>query len=139
MGWFAVPCSLPLVTDLDLDGPDIDQGNFSLPTLAAKLRAGSSEVHGGKGFFVVRGLDPKKYSPEDNVMMFLGVSSYVGEERAKQDNLGNMLGTRRFPGLFWPRLIAWNLVHLHHDRRRYPVSGEGPARHSNKASVRASA
>jgi hypothetical protein len=25
-------------------------------------------------------------------MMFLGISSYIGEERAKQDNLGNMLG-----------------------------------------------
>jgi hypothetical protein len=90
---------LTFYKDLDLDGPDIDPGNFSLPTLGPKLRELSLELHNGRGFFVVRGFDPKKYSPEDNVMLYLGISSYIGEQRAKQDNLGNMLGNKYSPNL----------------------------------------
>jgi hypothetical protein len=81
-----------MMKDLDLDGPDIDPDNFDLPGLGPRLLGACRELHDGRGFFVVRGWDPKKYSVEDNAMMFLGVSSYVGQDRAKQDNQGNMLG-----------------------------------------------
>ncbi len=41
----------------------------------------------------MRGLDPAKYSREDNIVIFLGVSSYVGEMRGKQDDLGHIFGS----------------------------------------------
>jgi hypothetical protein len=49
------------------------------------------DLYQGKGFFNIRGLDPRKYSAEDNVLVFLGISSYVAEQRAKQDSYGYML------------------------------------------------
>lgn len=39
----------------------------------------------------MRGLNPDEYSQEDNILVFLGISSYVGEKRGKQDEAGNML------------------------------------------------
>lgn len=51
-------------------------------------------MHRGRGFAVVRGLDPADYSPEDNVVIFLGVSSYIAPKRGRQDEDGNMLGMR---------------------------------------------
>jgi hypothetical protein len=80
------------ILELDLDGPEISRENFPLPTLGGKLLALADAVHFGRGFFALRGLDPNDYSVEDNAIMFLGLSSYVGEQRAMQDNKGNMMG-----------------------------------------------
>jgi hypothetical protein len=55
-----------------------------------RLRAHCLELHRGRGFFLLRGLDPNDYSPEDNVILFLGISSYIAERRGKQDAQGNM-------------------------------------------------
>ncbi|KAK1832993.1 hypothetical protein QBC39DRAFT_390275 [Podospora conica] len=75
---------------LGLDGRDVVRDNFPLPTLAAKLDALAEDLHDGRGFFAVRGLNPTKYSREDNIVIFLGVSSYVGELRGKQDDKGHI-------------------------------------------------
>jgi hypothetical protein len=42
----------------------------------------SKELHEGRGFGVLRGLDPRKYKPAENVIIFAGIASYVGGERA---------------------------------------------------------
>jgi len=41
---------------------------------------------------VLRGLYPDKYSREDNVAIYLGVSSYFGETRGRQYQDGRMMG-----------------------------------------------
>lgn len=41
----------------------------------------------------MRGLKPDEFSPEDNVLVFLGISCYIGVQRGRQDEEGNMLST----------------------------------------------
>jgi len=65
--------------------------SFPLPTLQHQLRELRLEVHHGRGFCVIRGLRPKDYSPEENTILFLGLSSYIAERRGRQDQNGNML------------------------------------------------
>ena len=48
-------------------------------------------MHRGRGFVVVRGLKPEDFSQEENVILFLGLSSYIGPKRGRQDEEGNML------------------------------------------------
>jgi len=51
----------------------------------------ATELTSGVGFFHVRGLDPQRYSNEMNVVLYLGISTYIGGKRGRQDELGNML------------------------------------------------
>lgn len=52
----------------------------------------SLDVHNGRGFSVIRGINPGDYSVEDLTIAYMGVSSYVADKRGCQDKLGNMLG-----------------------------------------------
>lgn len=76
---------------LELDGSEATGSTFPLPQLKKKLLALTVELHEGKGFFVLRGLNPADYTPEDNIIIYLGISSYIAETRGKQDDAGNML------------------------------------------------
>jgi len=78
--------------DLGLYGSEISPANFHLPTLGPKLLRVAKDVHYGKGFAVIRGLRPDDFSAEDNALLFLGVSSYIGAKRGRQDEEGNMMG-----------------------------------------------
>jgi hypothetical protein len=78
-----------------LHGDLVTQETFPLPTLRNVLQVLCNEVHNGKGFFVLRGLDPEKYSVEDGMVIFLGIQTYIAEQRARQDDKGNMIGTRQ--------------------------------------------
>ena len=80
-------------TGLGLYGSEVSSANFPLPTLAEKLLRTTFDIHRGKGFAVIRGLNPAEFSPEDNAIVFLGISSYIGSKRGRQDEDGNMLGT----------------------------------------------
>lgn len=80
-------------TELGLDGDHISRDNFPLPNLGRKLDGVRQEVHKGRGFGVIRGLDPKKYSVEDLTMLYLGLQSFVANRQGRQDRKGNMLGT----------------------------------------------
>lgn len=44
---------------------------------------------------MVRGIDPSTYSVEDLTLVYLGVQSYIAEQRGRQDKRGNMLGEYR--------------------------------------------
>ena len=81
-----------LVPALELDGDLVNHKTFPLPKLQHVLRDLCNDVHNGKGFFVLRGLDPEKYSVEEGMIIFLGIQSYIGEHRARQDDNGNMIG-----------------------------------------------
>jgi hypothetical protein len=76
---------------LGLYGSEVSPSNFPLPTLGPKLFGLALDVHRGKGFAAIRGLNPEDFSPEHNVLVFLGISSYIGVKRGRQDENGNML------------------------------------------------
>lgn len=66
--------------------------SFPLPLLGIKLGGISHDLHNGKGFSVVRGINPDHYSVEDLTTVWLGVQAYIAEQRGRQDHKGNMLG-----------------------------------------------
>lgn len=76
---------------LDLPFESVSQATFPLPTLGSKLKALAEGLVNGVGFLLIRGLDPEKFSEEANIVLYLGVSAYIGEKRGCQDELGNML------------------------------------------------
>lgn len=77
--------------ELGLDGSHVNVDTFKLPTLGPRLVELSLEVHNGRGFAVIRGINPGDYSVEDLTLAYMGVSSYVADKRGCQDKLGNML------------------------------------------------
>ncbi|OIW35382.1 Clavaminate synthase-like protein [Coniochaeta ligniaria NRRL 30616] len=76
---------------LELDGGELGPASFPLPTLAAKFRGLSRDVYDGKGFCVVRGIDPNVYAVEDLTLVYLGIQSHIADQRGRQDKRGNML------------------------------------------------
>ncbi|KAJ5937919.1 hypothetical protein N7454_004261 [Penicillium verhagenii] len=71
----------------------ISESTFPLPNLRPVLRDLSSELHKGRGFFVLRGLRIDSYSREDNVIIYTGVSSHVGSIRGRQQDTRLQNGT----------------------------------------------
>jgi len=86
-----IDMALDYFKSIGLDGSEISVINFPLPNLGAKLLQLTQQLHDTIGFFVLRGLNPEEYSQEDNILIFLGISSYVGEKRGRQDEAGSML------------------------------------------------
>jgi hypothetical protein len=78
-------------TEQGLDDHEITPDLFPLPTLGGRLERTAEDVYEGRGFAILRGLDPEVFSAEDLVVVCLGVSSYVAERRGKQDQGGSML------------------------------------------------
>ncbi|KAK5632818.1 hypothetical protein RRF57_008532 [Xylaria bambusicola] len=76
---------------LGLDGNEVSHENFPLPVLGSQLRDCAVNIHRGNGICVVRGLAPEKYSAEDNTIIFLGLASYVADQRGMQNAKGAML------------------------------------------------
>ncbi|KAK4164255.1 hypothetical protein QBC43DRAFT_318445 [Cladorrhinum sp. PSN259] len=73
------------------NGDAISLSNFPLPNLGLKLLDLSHDIHNGHGVAVIRGIDPASFAVEDLTMVYLGVSSYIAENRGRQDKRGNML------------------------------------------------
>ena len=69
----------------------ISPETFPLPTLGSTLINLSHELHFGRGFFVLRTIPVDSYSRADNVLIYAGVSSYVGRQRGLQDVGGGVL------------------------------------------------
>lgn len=63
-----------------------------MPILSAKLKAINEDVYNGRGFAVLRGLNPQDFSIEDLTMIYMGVSTYAGNQVGRQDRMGNCLG-----------------------------------------------
>jgi len=59
--------------------------------LAEKLRGTVGKLYDGCGFAIIRGLKPEKYDPLERMVIFMGLSSYVGNRLGVQDNKGNAL------------------------------------------------
>ena len=75
---------------LNLGIEHVDPSTFPLPTLSRKLDKETQVLHTGRGFFVIRGLDATRYSAMQNTIIYLGVSSYVADQRGVQDRKGNI-------------------------------------------------
>ncbi len=88
--------------ELELNGGDISDKTFPLPPpLQGRLRHAAVEIHEGRGFCVVRGLGAARYSDADNLLIFLGLASYIGDTRGVQDRRGNVICMSGGPRLPW--------------------------------------
>jgi hypothetical protein len=70
----------------------VERNNFPLPKLQDTLRRLASDLYNGKGFCVIRGIEPGRYCIEDGMIVFLGIQSYIAERQMRQDEAGNMVG-----------------------------------------------
>ncbi|KAI9148183.1 Taurine hydroxylase-like protein SAT17 [Paramyrothecium foliicola] len=74
-----------------LDPGKLNPQTFPLPALGKKLQAICDEIHTGQGFYVIRGLQVETWSAYQRVLAYAGVTSYIGAERACQDDQGSKL------------------------------------------------
>ncbi|RMZ83944.1 hypothetical protein DV737_g1373, partial [Chaetothyriales sp. CBS 132003] len=86
-----IESALAHLKGLNISKNDIGPDSFPLPTVQKELRAVAEDIHNGRGISILRGLDPAKYSFEDNVLLYAGIASYIGATRGKQDKDGNVL------------------------------------------------
>ncbi|KAI1880189.1 hypothetical protein JX265_001810 [Neoarthrinium moseri] len=87
-----VPHGWPLKLEgTGLQSNQVSRNTFPLPNLGKKLTDICYDIYDGRGFAILRGLDPDVYDIEDLTAVYLGVSSYIGERRGKQDQRGSML------------------------------------------------
>ncbi|KAK7959376.1 uncharacterized protein PG986_004230 [Apiospora aurea] len=85
-----VEIALERFKGLGIHGDQISRELFPLPSLESRLDRCALEVHNGTGICVIRGLE-LKYSIEDYMTIYLGISSYIGNRRGLQDAKGSML------------------------------------------------
>lgn len=90
-------CLLTGLGALGLDGDLISRENFPLPGLGPRLDQLRREIYQGRGFGLIRGLRPQRYSVEDLTMLHLGIQSYLANRPGRQDSKGNMLGGSSSP------------------------------------------
>ncbi|KAK3682996.1 hypothetical protein B0T22DRAFT_472373 [Podospora appendiculata] len=77
--------------DHGLDGHEVNKALFPLPKLGKALEKICNDVYDGRGFAIVRGLNPDDYELPDLTIVYLGLSSYIAQRRGKQDQRGSML------------------------------------------------
>lgn len=63
----------------------ISQETFPLPRLGPKLRQRSRELHNVTGLLQIRGLDPKHYEPEEFLVLYAGIFSWIASKRGVQE------------------------------------------------------
>lgn len=71
------------VHEFEATGKDfskISKETFPLPTAGPHIKKLTEDnVVDGRGFIVVRGINPEKYTREQNIILYTGVSAYVGK------------------------------------------------------------
>ena len=67
----------------------ITPATFPLPTLRPILCDLSRTIHSRRGFFVLCGLPVSQYAQEETVIVYAGISSYIGSLRGRQDSKHN--------------------------------------------------
>lgn len=77
--------------NLSDDISQINQDNFKLPTLAAKIDLLGEQLTGGLGFMLVKGIDSSQYSTVQLAAMFYGFGAHIGAARM-QNAKGHVLG-----------------------------------------------
>lgn len=80
---------------LDLGPESLTPETFPLPHgLHSRLRQVSHDVHNGRGFCIVRGLDIEALTDEESVLVYAGISSHVAPVRGFQDKERKMVTCR---------------------------------------------
>lgn len=75
-----------IVVGTGLKISDISKETFALPdTLAQRLDNISEESYNGRGFSIIRGINPKHFREEEHPIIFAGVSLCICPERGFQD------------------------------------------------------
>ncbi len=91
--------SLQKLLGLGISHHELNKEHFPLsPLLCQKLRYISQNVHNGRLFAVLRGLDPQKYSEPESVIIYGGVASHVGKDRADMSKLHVRCADQTIPG-----------------------------------------
>jgi hypothetical protein len=62
---------------------------FPLPSLHHVLRAVSDNLHKGYGFTMIRGIPVDDYNAEENMIIYVGVSSHIAPVRGRQNSYFN--------------------------------------------------
>ncbi|KAF9889373.1 hypothetical protein FE257_007483 [Aspergillus nanangensis] len=62
----------------------LDSTTFPLPSLHPILRGVSDNIHAGTGFTLIRGIPVDRYSIEENMIIYVGVSSHIGHIFGRQ-------------------------------------------------------
>jgi hypothetical protein len=70
---------------------DITPTDFALEPIARDLDAWCDEVLNGRGFIILRGLSPERYSDDDITTIFWGLGTHLGRA-VSQSNLGDFIG-----------------------------------------------
>ncbi|KAI1396843.1 Clavaminate synthase-like protein [Hypoxylon fuscum] len=76
---------------LELDGDEVTRECFPLPNLQRRLEQCVHDIHHGSGICIIRGLRPEKRTVEVNIILFLAIASYIGDQRGIQNAKGDML------------------------------------------------
>ncbi|MGE0724428.1 MAG: TauD/TfdA family dioxygenase [Alphaproteobacteria bacterium] len=74
-----------------LDLPAITRVTFPLPTLGPHLARLGGALRRGRGFVVLRGLDPTRFDPDDLARIHVGLGVYIGRA-IPQSHQGELLG-----------------------------------------------
>lgn len=105
-------------------------GTFPLPTFSQRLEEISREIHEGRGFCLLRGLETEKYSDEDNIILFAGVASHVGSRRCIEGNGLAMSKSLVIHIWFQSDLRSYSPILRSHSQRTrwFPKSKLGPSK-----------
>lgn len=77
--------------DRGVDLVSLRQADFPLPTLGRRLQAIGQDIKNGRGFALLRGLDPHRLSLQQQAYAFCGVGTYLGDA-VSQNAKGHVLG-----------------------------------------------
>ncbi|MET4578945.1 TauD/TfdA family dioxygenase [Ottowia thiooxydans] len=77
---------------------DLGRGDFPMPRIARRFAAIRSELEGGRGFALLRGLPVGRYSLEDSRLVFWAMAVHLGDPQT-QDRLGNRMHSVTNTGL----------------------------------------
>ncbi|EFX00080.1 taurine catabolism dioxygenase family protein [Grosmannia clavigera kw1407] len=62
----------------------VNRSNFPLPTVSKLLRGVAHNIYKGTGLNLLRGFPIQNYDKEEQIRIFLGINSWVGDERLSQ-------------------------------------------------------
>jgi hypothetical protein len=62
----------------------IDRTTFPLPKLGGSLRDISKNIYDGTGLGLLRGFPIQNYGKRDQIVIFLGLSAWIGDQRLAQ-------------------------------------------------------
>ncbi|KAF4626885.1 hypothetical protein G7Y89_g11270 [Cudoniella acicularis] len=79
-----VDAALKSFVKLSLPVSEVTRSTFPLPTLGPALRQLSENIYNGTGVNLLRGFPIQNYSKEHQATIFLGLNSWIGDQRLSQ-------------------------------------------------------